>query len=82
LGTILGFGGRLMVGVAERQSDVLLSGQMGEEIALLKDESQPTSVVAESRFIWGKRDAIDLNRTFVGNFQSSKKAEEGRLSPA
>jgi hypothetical protein len=82
LGTILGFGGRLMVGVAERQSDVLLSGQMGEEIALLKDESQPPSVLAESGFVRGKRGTIDLDRTFVGNFQSSEKAEKGRLSPA
>jgi hypothetical protein len=71
-----------MVGVAERQSDVLLSGQMGEEIAFLEDEAEPTSVVAESGFVRGKRDAIDLNRTFIGNFQSSEKAEEGRLSPA
>jgi hypothetical protein len=41
---------------------------MGEEIAFLEDEAKPTSVLAESRFVWGKRDIIDLNRTFVGNF--------------
>jgi hypothetical protein len=53
-----------------------------EEVAFLENEAEPTSVLAESRFVWGKRDAIDLNRTFIGNFQSSEKAEEGRLSPA
>ncbi len=55
---------------------------MGKEIALLEDEAEPTSVVAESRFVRGTRDAIDLNRSFVSNFQSSEKPEEGRLSPA
>jgi len=55
---------------------------MGKEIALLENEAEATSVVAESGFVRGKRDAIDLDRTFIGNFQSSKKAEEGRLSPA
>jgi hypothetical protein len=69
-----------MVGVAERQSDVLLSGQMGKEITLLEDEAEPTSVVAESRFVRGKRNTIDLDRTFIGNFQSSEKAQESRLS--
>ena len=69
-----------MVGVAERQSDVLLSGQMGEEIAFLENEAESTSVLAESGFVRGKRDPIDLDRTFVGNFQSREKPEEGRLS--
>jgi hypothetical protein len=71
-----------MVSVPQWQSDVLFSGQMGKEIAFLENESEATSVFAESRFVWGKRNSIDLDRTFVGNFQSSKKAEEGRLSPA
>jgi hypothetical protein len=57
-----------MVSVPQRQSDVLLSGQMGKEIALLKDEAEPPSVVAESGFVRGKRDAIDLDGAFVGNF--------------
>jgi hypothetical protein len=55
---------------------------MGEEIAFLEDEAEPPSVLAESGFVWRKRGTIDLDRTFVGNFQSSKKPEEGRLSPA
>jgi hypothetical protein len=53
---------------------------MGKEIALLENEAETTSVVAESGFVRWKRDAIDLDRTFIGNFQPSKKAEEGRLS--
>jgi hypothetical protein len=41
---------------------------VGEEIALLENEAESTSVFAESGFVRGKRDAIDLNRAFVGNF--------------
>jgi hypothetical protein len=41
---------------------------MGKEIALLENEAEATSVVAESGFVWGKRDPIDLDRSFVGNF--------------
>jgi hypothetical protein len=48
---------------------------VGEEITFLEDEAEPTSVLAESRFVWGKRNTIDLDRTFIGNFQSSEKAE-------
>jgi hypothetical protein len=41
---------------------------VGEEIAFLEDEAEPPSVLAESRFVWGKGDAIDLDGAFVGNF--------------